>query len=539
MNTWLLRLAFILCLFPAFPSSATTHYVDPGSSGPVAPYSSWATAATNIQDAVDASSSGDLVLVTNGTYATGGRAPAPGFLTNRLTVTVPITIQSVNGPAVTIIQGYQLPGPTNGNAAIRCVYLTNGASLSGFTLTGGATHLFTGAVSNDVLGGGIWCASTNVIISNCIVVSNLADYGGGGIYGGSIFNSSISNNNFEEIPSIPSQGDGGGAFQSYLQNCTLFRNRACYGGGVSQSTLQNCNLLGNEGNAGGGAFASTLNNCSLIGNLGNYSGGGAQLGALINCLVLSNSAIQSVAFSMILGNGAGAASNSLYNCTVIGNHGLNGTFDCTNYNSIVYSNMNTDDQGSTFTYCCTSASESGLGNITHAPLFVGSTNFQLQSNSPCINAGNNLYVMGSADLNGNPRISGATVDIGAYEFQNPASLISYAWLEQYGLATDGSADYADTDGNGMKNWQKWVAGLNPTNPASILQMMPPASSGTNLVVTWQSVPNINYFLQRSSSLAPGSFQPLATNIPGQTGTTSYTDTNAPAPGPWYYRVGVP
>jgi hypothetical protein len=32
--------------------------------------------------------------------------------------------------------------------------------------------------------------------------------------------------------------------------------------------------------------------------------------------------------------------------------------------------------------------------------------------------------------------------------------------------------------------------------------------------------------------------PVATNIPGQLGTTAYTDTNAVATGPLYYRVGV-
>jgi hypothetical protein len=217
-------------------------------------------------------------------------------------------------------------------------------------------------------------------------------------------------------------------------------------------------------------------------------------------------------------------------------------------NSIIYYNSGGNyyrNPYGTFSlgYCCTTPLTNGPGNITNEPDLVNlaAGDFHLQSNSPCINSGNNDYVTVTNDFDGNPRISGDTVDIGAYEFQNPTSVLSYAWAQQYGLPTDGTADYADADGTGMNNWQKWIAGLNPTNPASVLAMQSPVATNNagGITVTWQSVNTRTYYLQRATDLtAQPSFSAIQSNLVGQAGTTSYTDTTATNAGPYFYRVGV-
>ena len=154
-------------------ASAAVRYVNLANPTPASPYDTWPTAATNIQDAVDVALPGDEVIVTNGVYISGGRT-VDGTITNRLIVKDLVAVRSVNGPEHTIIQGHQVPGATNGNAAVRCVYMGAGAVLSGFTLTRGAT--WTNGEFASTCGGGVFSQWPDVIVSNCIFVANSAAY---------------------------------------------------------------------------------------------------------------------------------------------------------------------------------------------------------------------------------------------------------------------------------------------------------------------------------------------------------------------------
>src|SRR5438874_786594 len=126
-------------------------------------------------------------------------------MTNRVAVNKILNVRRVNGPTLTIIQGRQLPNTKNGDGAIRCVYLTNGASISGFTLTNGATRR---ADDNpQVTGGAAWCETTNAVLSNCVLTASSASQAGGGVFSGSLYQCILTSN---------SASEGGGAYQSLL-----------------------------------------------------------------------------------------------------------------------------------------------------------------------------------------------------------------------------------------------------------------------------------------------------------------------------------
>ena len=76
------------------------------------------------------------------------------------------------------------------------------------------------------------------------------------------------------------------------------------------------------------------------------------------------------------------------------------------------------------------------------------------------------------------------------------------------------------------------------NALSALKLLPPQPATNGTLVLWQSVLGQSYSVERATN-ASGPFSLLQSNIPGQAGTTSVTDTNPANGNPILYRVAVP
>jgi len=289
------------------------------------------------------------------------------LMTNRVCVDRAITLRSVNGSEVTVIQGYQVPGQLVGDGAIRCAYVTNGAALSGFTLASGSTG-YPGDYwwpGEGGCGGGVYAEPTNAVITNCTITGNVTPGCGGGACGGTLWNCKLTSNS-------GTQGRGGGAGYSILNHCLLADNLALSAGGAAECTLNDCVITNNWANFGGGTVGGLLNNCTLVNNQAYRGGAGAVLSTLNNCFLTGNSTWE---------EGGAAGSAILNNCTITGNYAFRGAgayaSKLTNcilfYNSVdnFYYDGFSSYGASELSFCCTSPMPpSGIGNITNEPVFV-------------------------------------------------------------------------------------------------------------------------------------------------------------------------
>ena len=446
------------------PAESVDRYVsNAGTNGPG--FSSWASAALILQDAINISFPGDRIWVADG-YTVGAKLAcwAQGNYA-RIAVPKAVSIASASGD-------WNHPATIAATPAgsYRALYLGEGASDSGLVIQDGVS---TNGDTAAGYGGGVYAEAT-AVLSNCLIRNCRAVRGGGAAYG-TLFGCRLANNTTTK--------HGAGAIKSKLVSCTVVSNTATqYGGGCALSTLTNCLVAFNtSGSVGGGVFESTLDDCRVLTNTAGTFGGGIGAGwgwdvnaasAYIarNCLIDGNKAVTGGGlFNGILQNcivthnrgdlyGSGAAwlqayncaieanTNTdttaastavaygrLYNCTVARNSnsgvgiGNNGAIpNCYSFltNSISWGNRYADVSGQGYYgYSCSASATSGTGNLMSDPRLqlTAAGVSALALDSPCCGRALAFAWMSDAadarsrDILGNPRLDGRGPDMGAVE----------------------------------------------------------------------------------------------------------------------------
>ncbi len=298
-----------------------------------------------IQEGIDASVDGDLVLVAPGIYVEN-----INFLGKS------ITVQSEAGADLTAIDGNQA-----GSVVTFSSGETEASVLDGFTITNGTgtlseLHYCGGGifsrnssptVSNSTIsgnftarGGGIYSSDSSMTIIGCSIIGNIGSLGGGFHFmdgspsltgcvisenmageGGGIRISSLSSLSIKDCTITNNRGRwGGGIYISYtpgiIKNCVIARNRAVYGGGIyNYEYLYSSNPL-------------VITKCTIIDNTASSQGGGiycadGSTSSIKHCLIQGNRA-ENGGGLFCEGVDNDIASPTLIGCTIRGNYADSG-----------------------------------------------------------------------------------------------------------------------------------------------------------------------------------------------------------------------
>ena len=405
--------------------------------------SSWALAKRTAVSAMTAANSGDAIWVAAGRYPErlamkpevalyGGFAGVETAFSQRNWHTNLSILDGTNGGVVVNI--------TNAGPATR---------IDGMVITGGlAIH-----------GGGIAMVGSAPVIANNLITANITDGAGAGvsIWGFRILSSTeiylplLTNNTITANQSINDEGDGGGiavvGSSPVIVRNVIARNTATRNGGgiacwrhslplVANNFIEANSASYDEGTAstgGGGVFASATDLD------GRPIAGAVSAPLIVNNVIAANGARSGGGVALIDSRlGAG----TLQNNNIVANSGSGvfwGNTSPTNENNLVAFNTWGFERSPAFTneatlrfnnvfgnavlgingdYRFTPARTGSDGNISADPKLANHRvgDFHLQPGSPCVDAGS-LAPQQTAqpDIDGQPRVQGARVDIGADE----------------------------------------------------------------------------------------------------------------------------
>ena len=289
--------------------------------------------------------------------------------------------------------------------------LTNVDFVSNTANSGGAVYnntsgtIFTDttfeANSSDSSGGAILNEDSSIFIDEAVFTGNLAGASGGAVYNADLSNSVINDALFEGN----SSGDNGGAVYNadsspVLTNVEFRSNNATATGGAiytfgeeTQTTVANGIFEGNTAEFGGAIYSNLTNNRGINLTFAN------------NVATLNGGAIYTA-----------------------GNEDTTSTYT----NTIVWNNAEGEDivpifNDATETVISQSIVEGGYEGtdiIDADPLFVDgeAVDLRLSAESPAIDAGTIEPVFQETDIAGFDRVVGEGVDLGAYEYFDPAEI---------------------------------------------------------------------------------------------------------------------
>ena len=406
---------------------------------------------TTIQQAIQASNDGDVVVVEPGTYS-----ETINFLGKNITVTG-TDPDDPDIVAATIIDGDGQDSVVTFDSGE-----TSEAVLTGLTITGGYGTAVAEIGNNIFWGGGIFCYGTSPTIKSNIITDNIGP--------------------LEIIGDNPAQwkicyGAGiGCVMSSAIITNNIIKNNSGYAGAIfvlGEDKICNNLIYDNSAVVGGGViiFSGHLINNTIVGNDTNASPQiGSGPGGNIY-IVIDNQFPQGLILNNII-------------CNAVSGGGISGEGNI-DESLISFNNV----WGNAPANYMELSEQTGInGNISENPLFVDAQakDFHLQLDSPCIDAGDPDYVPypWQLDIDGDQAVMGEQIDIGADEYvgyikpvADAGPDIHVAGLELVTLDASGSFQY-DPNNELIYEWdQQFGPAVELDDPESMHPSFMPEVEG--------------------------------------------------------------